>query len=76
MAPPAIPRHRVPRPGDGAALAGNFRTPQGSPFSALLPDEDRMQTCPHCRGRKQLVPPTYFWMACPTCYPATFEEAR
>lgn len=76
VAPPAIPRHRVPRPGDGAALAGNFRTPQGSPFSALLPDEDRMQTCPHCRGRKQLVPPTYFWMACPTCYPATFEEAR
>jgi putative DNA primase/helicase len=69
---PLTPRHRTARPGDAAALGGNSLTPQGSPVSALLPDADLMQTCPRCRGRKQLVPPTYFWMACPACYKATF----
>jgi putative DNA primase/helicase len=53
-------------------LAPNEARTGGSPLSALLPAEDKQMTCPHCRGRKQLVPPSNFWYACPTCFADTF----
>jgi putative DNA primase/helicase len=71
---PIAPRRRILRPADqpGIERAVNALDPAGSPLAALLPGEDLQMTCPRCRGRKDLVPPTRFWYACPSCFPETF----
>lgn len=71
---PETPRHRAHRPGDDVqALSPNQAGAVVSPIGSLLGEtEDPQNTCPRCRGRKQLVPPTNFWYACRACYPATF----
>jgi hypothetical protein len=30
--------------------------------------------CPDCEQPEELVPPVYFWYACPRCHPDTFDR--
>jgi DNA polymerase-1 len=73
---PEVRTHRICRPGDAGAHWPTTRSPPaGSPFSALLPDEDRQQTCPHCRGASSSSPrPTSGRRARPATPPRSEPE--
>jgi hypothetical protein len=68
---PTPPRHRTVRPGDTAVRLP--RPQPARPAAVLVADLPRPEArCPQCAGVQEPVPPTRFWYACRSCFPATF----